>query len=168
MKKLMKYIYILMINNIPHAHNSRIRGFKKIFLSFIFKSVGENINIRPKIKFASGANISIGNNSGIGEESFLQDIGEIIIKDNVLIGPRVMIFTANHQTNRNACISQQGMIIKRVIIEDDVWIGANSIILPGVTLKKGCVVGAGAVVTKNVEEYNIVGGNPASVIKVRK
>lgn len=55
-----------------------------------------------------------------------------------------------------------------VLIEDDVWIGANVIILPGVKISKGSIIGAGSVVTKNVPEYAIVGGNPARVIKYRK
>lgn len=54
-----------------------------------------------------------------------------------------------------------------IIIEDDVWIGANSVILPGVTIKKGAVVGAGSVVTKDVPSYAVVCGNPARVIKYR-
>lgn len=65
-------------------------------------------------------------------------------------------------------INEQGWIAKPVIICDDVWVGANSVILPGITIGKGAVVGAGSVVTKDVPAYAIVMGNPAKIKKYRE
>lgn len=168
MDKILKYIYLYTINLIPCKHDSKLNMLKSIFLKNIFKSCGTNINIRPNIKFVIGKNISIGDYSGIGEKSFIQDIGEIHIGNNVLMGPEVMIFTANHNISRQQLIRLQGYTVKKVIISDDVWIGSRSIILPGVEIGKGAVIAAGAIVTKNVEPYAIVGGNPARVIKFRE
>lgn len=84
------------------------------------------------------------------------------------MGPEVMIYTANHNIARNLKIIEQGMDVKPVRIENDVWIGSRAIILPGVTIKKGAVIAANAVVSKNVEEYEIVGGVPAKKIGQRK
>lgn len=166
-RKLIKVTYLLTINKIPHSHNSKINGFKNKILKYLFKEISSTSNIRPNIKFANGNNISIGNNSGIGENSFIQDIGKVYIGNNVLMGPEVMIFTANHCIDKEKLINEQSHIIKNVRIENDVWIGARTIILPGVTIGQGAVIAAGSVVTKSVNEYTIVGGNPAKFIKRR-
>lgn len=94
--------------------------------------------------------------------------GGLTIGNNVLIGPHVCIHTTNHNySDRSTLIRLQGSTPEPVIIEDDVWIGANSVVLPGVRLGRGCVVGAGSVVTKSVPQYCIAVGNPAHVIKER-
>ena len=168
-KKLYLYVYYIFLNKIPCSHKSKfIKKIRSSYLRRLFKKIGRNSNIRPNIKIVNGQNISLGNNSGIGERSFLQDIGKIVIGDNVLMGPEVMIFTANHGTKKDMYIVQQPMQISDVIIEDDVWIAARVVILPGVIISKGAVVAAGAVVTKNVEPYTIVGGIPAKRIGERK
>lgn len=170
MMKLYKYIYLLFVNKLPSKHdsNSIVNKLRVSMLKRIFSSIGNNVNIRNDIKFAIGKNISIGNNSGIGERSFIQDIGNISIGNDVLMGPEVMIYTANHNIEKSKKIIEQGMTIKPVVIEDDVWIGSRAIILPGVTIKKGAVIAANAVVSKDVEEYTIVGGVPAKKIGERK
>lgn len=126
----------------------------------------ENVNIEKNAEFAYS--VELGDNSGLGINCRIS--GKTLIGNNVMMGPNVCIFTTNHAFDRTDIpMNEQGMSVQRpVVIEDDVWIGANVIILPGVTISKGSIVGAGAVVTKNVPEYAIVGGNPATVIKYRK
>jgi len=167
---LKKYLYLVALNRIPCKNKSggALNMVKHMMLQNIFKYIGPNVNIRPCIKFAMGCNISIGENSGIGDNCFLQDIGDIIIGEDVLMGPEVMIFTANHNMKKDELIRTQESLVEKVVIEDDVWIGARSIILPGVKLCKGAVIAAGAVVTRNVEPYTIVGGVPAKKIGVRE
>lgn len=126
--------------------------------------MGDNVNIMDNIEFGSGSNISIGNNSGIGARCSLNDSTRISIGNNVLMGPEVIFYTTNHKIDRNKLIINQGFEFGDIKIEDDVWIGARAIILPGVTVGKGAVIGAGAVVTKNVDDYTIVGGIPAKKI----
>ena len=85
------------------------------------------------------------------------------------MGPDVLILNSNHlYQNPNILIRKQGIVYARVVIEDDVWIGTRSIILPGVTIGKGSVIAAGSVVTKDVPPYNLVGGIPAKIIKKRE
>jgi len=86
-----------------------------------------------------------------------------------MMGPDVMIYTQNHRFDRIdiPMIEQGNTEPKPVVIEDDVWIAARSIILPGVTIGKGAVIAAGAVVTKDVPPYTVVGGVPARKIKLR-
>ena len=86
------------------------------------------------------------------------------------MGPDCIIYTQNHNfSNISIPMDQQGFQEeKEVIIEDDVWIGGRVIILPGVKIGKGSIIGAGAVVSKNVDPYSIVVGNPARKVKTRK
>ena len=91
--------------------------------------------------------------------------GKILIGNNVLIGPNVVLRSNNHSfKNKNKPIREQGMTKGDIFIEDDVWIGSNSVILPNCKIGKGTIIAAGAVVTNNVESYSIVGGVPAKEI----
>lgn len=88
---------------------------------------------------------------------------------NILVGPNVVIRTANHNFNdKDRPINEQGHNYANIKVADNVWIGANSVILGGVTIGKGAVIAAGAVVNKNVEPFTIVGGVPAKVLKLTK
>lgn len=166
---ILKYIYLVTINKIPSRNNSHsiVNKIRRLYLKRLFSYIGDDVNIMNGIKFANGKNIFIDNNSGIGEKSFLQDIGKIKIGKDVLMGPEVMIYTSNHGTERDQKIRLQDMNIGNVIIEDDVWIGARAIILPNVKVEKGSIIAAGAVVSKDVKSYSIVGGVPAKKIGVR-
>lgn len=86
-----------------------------------------------------------------------------------MMGPEVTILTHTHCIDRiDIPMSRQGSIVKKVCIGNDVWIGMRSIIMPGVKIGDGAVIGAGAIVTKDVPAFAIVGGVPAKVIKYRK
>ena len=94
--------------------------------------------------------------------------GEIIIGNNCLIGPNVVMRSAGHKfDNVDVPIREQGHIIGNIHIDDDVWIGSNAVILGGVHIGKGAIIGAGAVVTKNIPSMSIAVGVPARVIKNR-
>lgn len=112
--------------------------------------------------------IEIGTGTYIGYNCVLLGGGEILIGQKVLIGPNTVITSQGHYFNdSNKFIRDQKTLLKKVIIEDDVWIGANCSILPGVTIGKGSIVGAGAVVTKDIPPYCIAVGVPAKVIASR-
>ena len=111
--------------------------------------------------------ISVGNNSGLGIDNVLQ--GDITIGDNVMFGPDVRIITSNHAFDRlDIPMREQGYEEEKpVVIGNDVWIGTRVLILPGVTIGDGCVIGAGAVVTKDIPPYSVAVGVPAKVVKNR-
>lgn len=94
--------------------------------------------------------------------------GRIHIGDNVLIGQNVVLRAADHGLSRATLISEQPHVGGVIEMEDDVWIGANAVILRNVRLGKGSVVAAGAVVVKDAEPYSIVGGVPAKKISERR
>jgi acetyltransferase-like isoleucine patch superfamily enzyme len=117
--------------------------------------------------------ITIGNNCSIGNFCHISAINEIIIGNNVLTGKWVTIVDNSHGESSMESFgiipSERPLFSKgSVIIEDNVWIGDKATILPGVTIGYGSIIAANSVVTKDVPEYCIVGGNPAKVIKLFK
>ena len=86
-----------------------------------------------------------------------------------MMGPDVVILTHSHNIDRvDVPMGQQGSWVRKVTIGNDVWIGMRSIIMPGITIGDGAIIGAGAVVTKDVPDYAVVGGVPARIIRFRK
>ncbi len=134
--------------------------------SKIIRSCGENVNVEKGASFTP--ELVIGDNSGIGINSEIY--GPVFIGNNVLMGPEVIIYTQNHSySKKSVLIRNQGYDdYKKVVIEDDVWIGRRAMIMPGSHIGKGAVIAAGSVVSGNVPEYAVVGGVPAKVIKYRK
>ncbi|GGZ19753.1 hypothetical protein GCM10007049_10360 [Echinicola pacifica] len=134
-------------------------------------TVGSYAIIRPTNLYGgeAGVGLKVGNNSSIGAYAYIGCSGWIEIGENVMMSPRVSIYSENHNfSSVNLPMKEQGVTRSFVKIEDDCWIASNSIILAGVTIGKGSVVAAGSVVTKDVPPYSIVAGNPAKIIKSRK
>jgi len=143
-------------------------AIRAVFARGILESCGSNVKIEHGCDFGSGLGVHLGNNSSIGINAWLT--AYVRIGNDVLMARDVIILTANHRFDDISMpIHAQGTEdYKPVVIEDDVWIGCRAIILPGVTIGKGSIIGAGAVVTKDVPPYSIVGGNPARVIRSRE
>ena len=131
--------------------------------------IGDNfIGMGHNYLFANDGYLEIGNNLGINVNVQIgAGQGRVVIGDNVMIGPNVVLRAADHGLSKNSLMCKQPYLRGEIIIEDDVWIGANAVILRNVRLGRGCVVSAGAVVTKNVLPYTIVGGVPARKISER-
>lgn len=169
-KKITKNLNLLLYysfgNKFPHKIYGKL--IRRFLVKNIIDYIGKNAIIHPNVYFGKGEGLNIGNNSIVGPESRIILGGEVIIGDDVQIGPRTMILTGNHNFNdKNLSFSKQGSFFEKVLIKDDVWIGANVTILPGVVLGKGAIVGAGSVLTKDVEEFSVVAGNPATHIRYR-
>lgn len=164
-------IYYTIAIHLP-ASNNRFGLFSRPLRRYIcgkfFLYSGANINIEAGAKFGKGSNITIGNNSGIGVNAKIY--GPVTIGDNVMMGPDVVIITTKHNfQSLDLPMNMQGSSGPYpVIIGNDVWIGERVIILPGIVIGNGAILAAGAVITKNVIPFAIVGGNPAHFIKSRK
>jgi len=134
-------------------------------------TIGKYAIIRPSNIYGGpiGEGLTMGDNSNIGPYNYIGCSGKITIGNNVMLAPRVSIYAENHVFDHpEILIRDQGVEKKEVIIEDNCWIAANSIILAGVTIGQGSVVAAGSVVTENVPAYSVVAGVPAKFIKSRK
>lgn len=157
-----KLLYKFIGKKMPLSDSKLSLGSKKIrrFLTKkIVAKAGNNINIEKGAEFFS--TIEIGDNSGIGVNCSLS--GTVIIGENVMMGPEVFIYTSNHSFERTDIpMMKQGFKEEMpVIIGNDVWIGSRVTILPGIKIGDGSIIGAGSVVTKNVDPYSVVAGNPA-------
>ena len=150
--------------------------FKKIFLYLKyrkkrFKSIHKTVDYKQfNSKFINSNYISIGKYSKILDYAYMDGKGGIDIGRCTIIAPHCTILTVNHNYNENSIEYlpfDNINITKKVVIEDYCWIGRNVMILPGVTIGKASIVAAGSVVTKDIEPYSIVGGNPAKLIKTR-
>jgi acetyltransferase-like isoleucine patch superfamily enzyme len=132
------------------------------------KSKGKNVQIEIRFHFHCAQNISIGDNVYIGPDSWINAIGGVSIGSGTIIGPRLTIFTANHRYNgANAIPYDDVILLRRVELAENIWIGGSVIIVPGVTIGEGCIVGAGSVVTKDFPAFHVLGGNPAQTIGYR-
>ncbi|MCH3987254.1 MAG: sugar O-acetyltransferase [Lachnospiraceae bacterium] len=133
-------------------------------LKSFFGSVGEHSNVLSGFTCDNGKNIHVGRNFLANYHVTILDCGPVTIGDYVMIGPNTMISTVNHPMTPMGRRKHLA-IAKPVKIGNDVWIGGNVTILPGVTIGNNVVVAAGAVVTKDVPDNTLVGGVPAKVIK---
>lgn len=149
---------ISKLNKYSFAQNEKKQKlFKKLFAQY-----GENNTIKEGFECNLGSNIKIGNNCFFNFNLIILDAYEVEIGNHVFIAPNVLITPVYHSVKATERNKNMG---KKIVIEDDVWIGAGAIIMPGVTLHKGCVVGAGSVVTNDVEANTIVVGVPAKFLK---
>ena len=137
-----------------------IRDYKKI-------SIGEYVRINQGVILWPGKQkIIIGDHSDLNP--YVAIYGKVTIGKYNLIAPHVMLAGGTHNfSDINIPIKHQKGSTRGIIIEDDVWVGANAVIVDGVCVGRGAIVGAGAVVTRDVEPYAIVGGNPAKLIRFR-
>ncbi|OEC95149.1 MULTISPECIES: DapH/DapD/GlmU-related protein [Methanobrevibacter] len=150
---------------ITHKINSEYHTpeeIQKLFAELTNKPINKTLGLIPPFNTDFGKNIHIGENVFINSGCKMQDQGGIFIDDEVLIGHNVCLLTLNHAKEPE---NRADMYPSPIHIEDKVWIGSNVTILPGVTIGKGAIVAAGAVVTKNVEPETIVGGVPVKFIK---
>lgn len=130
----------------------------------LFGSVGINPTILPIFNCDNGTNIHVGDNFLANYNVTILDIASVYIGDYVMIGPSTLITTVNHPLSPMGRRKHLG-IAKSVTIGNDVWIGGNCTILPGVTIGNNVIIAAGAVVTKDIPDNCVVGGIPAKVIK---
>lgn len=138
---------------------------RRILGKIIGQEVDESVTLLPPFYVDYGKHIEIGKGCFIQQCCTFFGRGGITLGENVLVGPKVNIITINHDPdpeNRSATYGRP------VVIGDNVWIGINSTILPGVSIGCGAIIGANSVVTKDVPPMTVVAGNPARIIKTLK
>lgn len=174
-RKIFLALFYGIANHLPNFYQMFVgRGsnwFRVFCVKRIFRKYGKITTINRNIYFGNGSEIEIGDYSGIGANCVLPN--DIKIGKYVMMGPDLYCLSFSHrisETEKPMCF--QGKEDKEpgssIVINDDVWIGAKVIITKRRHIGKGSVLAAGAVVTKDVPDYAIVGGNPARVIRNRK
>ena len=162
-------LYLLVARRLPCSYTRIVgrpsRWLRAICVSRFVARCGRDVNIEAGARL--GRRVWIGNHSSLGLDCRID--GELHVGNHSFMGPEVMVFTGNHVFQRCdiPMMFQASSAEQPVFIGDDVWIGARVILLPGVHIGDHAIVGAGAVVTKNVPDWSIVGGNPARVIRDR-
>jgi maltose O-acetyltransferase len=157
---------IMLLGIIPGRIGILIRY---IILRLLIGKTEGFFKILERVTIEYPEKLQIGRGVGLNTGCWINASGGVTIGDNVLIGPNCIIHSANHETNQlDIPIQFQGFEFRSVRIENNVWIGANTIVLPGISIGYGSIIGAGSVVTKDIPPYVIAVGNPARVIKKRK
>jgi len=167
-KNVLYTFYLIFLKNSPEdwrPYSLFFPWLRKLFVSSYLNKCGKGLRVK------SGAEISpnakVGEYSELGTRCIIQS--DVELGSNVIMGPDVKIYCRNHIfTDPTTPIQFQGKKTKLTKIGDDVWIGANVVITAGVTVGGHAVIAAGSVVTKDIPEFAIAGGNPASIIKYRQ
>lgn len=146
-----------------------LNELKSMFLRAVGAKIGKRVVFYPGVWIVTGKNLVICDDVDLALDVLITTGGGVEIGDRTLIGYRTQIISGNHiiPANRERIFSS-GHEVKPVKIYPDVWIGANCLILPGVTIGEGAVVAGGSVVTKDVAPFTIVGGSPAKFIRIRE
>ncbi len=137
---------------------------KQALLQGLFEKVGKNAFINPPFYCDYGCHISVGDNFWANFDCIMLDVNRIEIGNNVLLAPRVCIYTAGHPIDKEVRneLLEYGYSVK---IGNDVWIGGNTVINPGVTIGDNVVIGSGSVVTHDIPSGVIAAGNPCRILR---
>ena len=168
LKRIVYFFYIAFLRYTPEDYRPYALFFpwlRNKSVKLFLKKCGKSIRVKRNADISP--NITVGDYSELGTRVLIQ--ANVEIGNYVIMGPDIKIYTRNHEfLDIEKPIAIQGKRYYKTKIGHDVWIGANVIILPGVTVGDHSIIAAGAIVTKNVPEWAIVGGNPAKFIKSRK
>ncbi len=150
-----------VLKNIHLYFRFRKKKFKKIGRYADYKQLSSRFLFPEKIE--------IGNNTKILENAFFDGVGGVVIGKCCMVAPYCTILSCNHNYDQDVKFLpfDNKMIMKKVVIKDYCWVGRNVMIMPGVTIGVASIIAAGSVVTKDVSDYTVVGGNPAMLIKKR-
>ena len=139
-------------------------SFFKVFILRIFGAkIGKSIVIKPSVNIKYPWKLSLGNHVWIGENVWIDNLDNVVIGNNVCISQGAFLLCGNHNYKKDSF----DLITKPIIVEDGVWIGAKSTVLPGVTAKSHSILSAGSVTSKNLETYSVYRGNPAEKVSIR-
>lgn len=152
-----------LLYDFNQSRPSEVEKRRKFYLNF-FASVGSNLYLEPPFHASWGKNTHWGNNCYANFNLTLVDDGEIFIGDSVMFAPNVVLSTTGHPINPDLRRKVAQFSIP-IVIGNNVWVGANAVILPGVHIGDNAVIGAGSIVTKNIPANVIAVGNPCRVLR---
>lgn len=160
--------YLVEFFMVLAPHDPFSCALKRVLLRWRGATVGNRVKIWRDVMVDDYRKLSIGDNVTIGRSTLLVTLGGVTIGNDVMVSYACKIISASHRIPaRDESLRTSGVEVESIVIEDDSWIGASAIILPGVTIGRGSVVAAGAVVTRDVPRYAVVAGVPANVLRYR-
>lgn len=136
-------------------------GWRCGMLRMFGAKIGKGVNIKPRVHVKFPWRLRIGDNCWIGERVWIDNLDQVTIGNNVCISQSVYLCTGSHDYKKESF----DLVTKPIWIEDEVWICASARIAPGVTVRKGSLIGLGAVLTKTTKENGIYQGNPAQYVR---
>lgn len=138
-------------------------GLKKLFLKWFGAKLGKGVVIKPGVNIKYPWKLTVGDHSWIGEKVWIDNLTDVTIGANVCLSQGAMLLTGNHDYSR----STFDLMVKPITLEDGVWIGAQSLVCPGIHCQSHSVLAAKSVATKGLEPYTIYQGNPAVAVRQR-
>lgn len=140
-----------------------LSGLKCFLLKCFGTKLGKNVVIKPGVNIKYPWKLKIGDHVWIGERVWIDNLAVVTIGSHACISQKAMLLTGNHDYKKQSF----DLMVKEIVLEDGVWIGANTLVCPGVTAYSHSVLTAGSVATKSLEPYTIYSGNPAIAVKQR-
>jgi acetyltransferase-like isoleucine patch superfamily enzyme len=166
--KLLRFIVNNIINFIKYFPFNWSMSLRSKCYKYILKNVGDSLNIGDGVTINEPYNISIGSRVSIHPNCWIQGYGGVSIGSYIGIASGTKIISSIHNfSSIDIPIKNQGITKEPVVIEDDVWIGANAIIHGNTIIGHGSIISAGASVSGKIEPYSIIAGNPGRLIKKR-
>lgn len=139
-------------------------GLKLTLLKLFGARVGKGLVIKTKVRIKNPWRLQVGENCWIGESVWIDNLDNVVLGNNVCISQGAMLLTGNHDYT----VSSFPYRLGQIILEDGVWIGAQSIVCPGITCKSHSILTVNSVASKNLEAWGIYAGNPATFVRERK
>jgi acetyltransferase-like isoleucine patch superfamily enzyme len=162
----LKELALWLLGGAPLKLGIRARAW---LMPYFLEHLGTDAVLQDGLWITNPEKVSIGSHCNFGRRVFITGGGGVRIGDWVGLGPDVKIWSVNHRfADPDRPWLLQGWDLREVVIEDDVWLGANVFVMPGVTVGKGAIISAGTVVTKSVPPFAIVAGNPGRLVGWRK
>ena len=138
-------------------------GLKKFVLRLFGAKIGKGTLIKPRVNVKYPWNLIVGKNVWIGEQVWIDNLEQVNIGDNVCISQGAMLLCGNHNYKKVSF----DLIVKPIVLEEGVWIGAKAIVCPGITCSSHALLTVNSVATTNLEPYSVYQGNPAIKMKDR-
>lgn len=139
-------------------------GWRRLLLRLFGAKVGRETHVYPTVRITMPWNLSLGNCAAVGDHAIIYALGRIQIGHNTTVSQGAHLCAGTHDLER----SDRALLTPPITVEDNVWICADAFVGPGVTIRVGAIVGARAVVMKDIPSNTIVAGNPATVVRIRE
>ena len=140
-----------------------LNGLKVWLLRLFGASVGHGVVIKPSVNIKYPWRLRLGNHVWIGENAWIDNLGDVIIADNCVLSQGSMLLSGSHDFSRQTF----NVMVDKIVLEEGVWIGARSIVYMGITCKSHSILGANSIALKTMEPYSIYYGNPAVKVSDR-